>query len=107
MGQFQVVIGGRTTTVTTSDKLQPFIQGDADIEETIDDLVSGIRETHSFGKKCDGDWGGATGYVHIVRSKNQKLLAYSNVVGNPRSVTITAVGTVKGGQHSFNTKGKF
>jgi hypothetical protein len=107
MPQFAVTTGTQTTTVTTTDKLQPIIQGDADMEETINDLVSGIRQTHSFGKNCSGDTGGATGYVHIVRSANQRLLAYSNLVANPRSITITAVGTVKGGAHSFNIKGKF
>jgi len=107
MPEFPVTSGGQTTTVTANDKLQSCIQGDVDIEETITDLVSGIRGTHSIGKSCSGDAGGAKNYVHIVRSNNQKLLAYSNLVMNPRSVTITAVGTVQGGHHSFNIKGKF
>lgn len=107
MPTFDVTSGTHTTSVTATEKLQAVIEGDDAIAETINDLVSGIRETHSFGKKCDGDTGGGTGYVHIVRSYNMKLLAYSDLVSNPRSITITAVGTAKGGQHSFNTKGKF
>jgi len=107
MPQFPVTRAGQTTTVTANDKLQSCIVGDEDIEETITDLVSGVRTPHSVGKSCSGDPGGAILYVHIVRSYNQKLLAYTDLSKNPRSVTITAVGMAQGGKHSFNIKGKF
>lgn len=108
---YSFTLSGTTVTVHTNTKIQKAIQGDANIEKTILDIVLGTITTHTFGKTCSGNWGNSTNYVHVTGTKSRDLLGYDSpsydASNHTGSVNIDATGYAKDGNHIFNVKGNF